>query len=218
MNVTPRLAAAALVATAGLYMVLSLATGRSARAEAPLDLAPRPADLALDVWRAASALVEAEGRAAIVDVRSAEAFARYHLPRAEHVPGGSAAEVAARAEGRPFVLVYADKDDVAGALVEAARRRAPGARIHFLAGGARAWYLALALPVPLFSDQAAPDGYAEAVERVQGALAGAEHGTKTAALESIQLLARTNYQPSLLKAGGPPKATAAKKKIAGGCG
>jgi rhodanese-related sulfurtransferase len=218
VNVTPRRAAAALVATAGLYMIASLATGRSARAEAPLDLTPKPADLALDVWKAASALVEAEGHAAIVDVRAADAFASYHLPRAENVPGASGAAVAAIAKGRPLVLVYAGKDDVARKLVEDARRAAPGARIHFLADGARAWYLALGLPVALFSEQPPPDGYAEAVQRVQRFLARAEPGAKPAALESIQLLARTNYQPSLLKTGGPPKATGAKKKIAGGCG
>jgi rhodanese-related sulfurtransferase len=218
VTVTPRRAAAALVATAAVYMIASLVTGRSARAEAPVDLAPQAADLGLDVWKAASALVEADGQAAVVDVRPAEAFATFHLPRAENVPGASAADVAARARGRSFVLVYASKDDVARKLVEDARREAPGARIHFLVDGARAWYLALALPVALFSEQPLPDGYTEAVDRVQRFLARAEPGAKAAVLESLQLLARTNHQPSLLKAGGPPKATGAKKKIAGGCG
>jgi rhodanese-related sulfurtransferase len=218
VTVTPRRAAAALVATAALYMIASLVTGRSARAEAPLDLAPPPADLGLDVWKAASALVEADGLAVVVDVRPADDFTAFHLPRAENVPGASAADVAARAEGRPFVLVYARTDDVARKLVEDARRAAPGARIHFLVEGARAWYLALALPVTLFSEQSPPDGYTEAIRRVQRFLARAEPAAKPAVVESLQLLARTNHQPSLLKAGGPPKATRTRKKIAGGCG
>jgi rhodanese-related sulfurtransferase len=218
VTVTPRRAAAALVATAAVYLIASLVTGRSARAEAPLDLAPRAADLGVDVWRAAYALVEADGLAAVVDVRPPDAFAAFHLPRAENVPGASAADVAVRAKGRSFVLVYASKDDVARKLAEDARREAPGAPIHFLVDGARAWYLALALPVTLFSEQPPPDGYTEAVDRVQRFLARPEPGAEAAVLESLQLLARTNHQPSLLKPTGPPKVTGTKKKIAGGCG
>jgi len=218
VNVTPRKAAVALVAAAGLYLVVSLATGRSARAEPPADLEAKPADLALDVWKAAAALVEAEGYATVLDVRPADAYARYHLPGAESVPGASAGEVAARAKGRPLVLVYAGKDDVARQLVLDARRAAPEGRIHYLADGARAWYLALALPVPLFSDQAPPDGYTEAVDRVQRFLQRPAAAAKPAAKESLDLLARANFQPNLLKAGGKAKAGGAKKKIAGGCG
>jgi hypothetical protein len=40
-----------------------------------------------------------------------------------------------------------------------------------------------------------------------------------ATLEAIQALAKASYQPSLLKAGGAPKAGGgSKKKISGGCG
>lgn len=218
MIVTNRRAAVALVATAGVYLVASLATGRSARAEVPPDLAARPAELALDVWRAAAALVEAAGDAAVLDVRPAEAYARYHLPRAESLPGASAEDVARRAAGRPLVLVYAGKDELAAGIVREARRLAPERKIHFLSEGARAWYLALALPVPLFSDEPPPDGYGEALERVQAFLAHPDPAARPAALEALRLLARVGYRPNLLGAGVKAKAAGAKKKIAGGCG
>lgn len=218
MNPNHRKAALALVAAAGLYMGASLATGRSARAEVPPDLTPGPADLSVDVWRAAAALVEAAGGAAVLDVRPAEAFARYHLPGAVSLPGASPDDVARRAGGRPFVLVYAGKDDVAERLVREARRGAPDARIHFLAEGARAWYLAFDLPVPLFSEQPPPDGYGEALERVERFLARPDPAARPATLESLRLLARAAYAPDLLRSGAKAKATGAKKKIAGGCG
>ncbi|ABC82398.1 rhodanese-like domain-containing protein [Anaeromyxobacter dehalogenans] len=218
MRITNRTGAAALVGAAAAYLVLALATGHSARAELPPDLTPPPADAALDVWKAAAGVVQAAGRAAVLDVRPADAYARYHLPGAESLPGASAEDVLARARGRPFTLVYAGKDEVALRLVQEARRADPGARVHYLVDGARAWYLALALPVPLFAEAAPPAGYAEALAAAQAALASPSSDRVAPGLEALQTLARLDFRPDLLKAGGKPKAGGAKKKISGGCG
>lgn len=218
MKMTPTKAAGVLVGAAALYLVGAAAMGHTARAEVPPDLAAKPTEPALDVWKAAAALVEAEGRALVLDVRPPDAFTRYHLPGAESLPGASAADVAARAKGRPLTLVYAGKDEVAQKLVADVRRAAPDARIHVLAGGARAWYLALALPVPLFSEQAPPDGYLEALAIARSALERPGATPRGEAVEALQTLARVSYQPDLLRAGKAKAGGGAKKKIAGGCG
>ena len=218
MTITPRVGAVALLSAAAVYAVAAVATGRSARSEIPPEVSPRAADAAVDVWRAAAGLIEAEGRAAVLDVRPGEAFARYHLPGAESLPGASGEDVAARAQGRAFVLVYAAKDEVAQRLVAEARRLVPGARVHYLADGARAWYLSLALPVPLFSEAPPPDGYGDALTTLDGYLTRPVPGAKAAALEAVRTLARLGYGPSLLKAGPRPAAAGGKKKLSGGCG
>jgi rhodanese-related sulfurtransferase len=219
VTMTPRKAAIALVGTAFVYMVASLLTGRSARAELPPDLSASAADAALDVWKAAYALAEAGDSGAVVDLRPPEAFASYHLPRARSLPGATAADLAGLARTKDLVLLYAGKDDVAAKLAADARALAPRGRIHYLPDGARAWYLALTLPVPLFAEGAAPDGYADALATTQGFLERPDGAARSKAVEAIQTLARLNYQPSLLQAGKKaPAAGGARKKIAGGCG
>jgi len=212
-----KIAAAAVVALGAAYLVLSLAFGRSARAEVPPDLSAAAADFGLDVWKAAAAVVQAEG-SVLVDVRPEEAWARYHLPRAMSLPGATADQLKAVADRHPLVVVYAGKDEVAQKLVGEARAAAPGARIHYLVDGARAWYLALDLPVPLFAESGPPDGYAEALARVKGWFESPASRTAPATVEALQTLARVNYQPSLLKSGRKAAAGGAKKKIGGGCG
>jgi rhodanese-related sulfurtransferase len=214
----PRAGAALLLGVAGLYMVLQLATGRSAHAEVPPDLSARPADLALDVWKAAALLVD-EPKAAVVDVRPADAYARYHLPRAASLPGASAEQVVKLLAVAPAALIYAGKDEVAQKLVADVRSAAPQARVHYLPDGARAWYLAFTLPVALFAESGPPDGYPEALAAVNGWFGGAADASRSRATEALQTLAKANYQPTLLKAG--KKAAGAgggKKKIGGGCG
>lgn len=214
----PRLGAALLLGTAGLYLVLQLATGRSARAEVPPDLTARPADLALDVWKTATLLVE-EPKAAVVDVRPADAYARYHLPGALSLPGAGADEVAKLLATAPAAVVYAGKDEVAQKLVADVRAAAPQARVHYLPDGARAWYLAFELPVPLFAESGPPDGYQPSLAAVHGWFGRAADASRSRALEGLQTLARANYQPTLLRSGKKAAATGgAKKKIGGGCG
>jgi len=210
-----KLGAGVLVGLAGLYLLGVAATGRSARADVPPDLSARPTDLGLDVWKAA-ALIVGEGAAA-VDLRPADAFARYHLPGARSAPGAAAAEVAAMAEWAP-VLLYAGKDEVAQKLAAEARALAPERRVYFLSEGARAWYLALDLPVPLFAETSPPDGYAEALAVVNRYLARPAPAARARASEALQALAKASFQPTLLKAGRKAVAGSGKKKIGGGCG
>ena len=210
-----KLGAGVLVGAAALYAALSIATGRSARAEVPPDLSASAKDAALDVWKGAALIVERD--AAIIDVRPSDAYARYHLPGAKSVPGASGDEVRAAAAGKP-VLVYAGKDDVAQKLVT--DLRASGAlRAWYLVDGARGWYLAFQLPVPLFAESGPPDGYAQALRVAGSWLEKPDPTRRGQAAEALQTLAKANYQPTLLKSG--KKAAAAsggKKKISGGCG
>ena len=214
-----RLAAALLVGLGALHLVVSLATGRSARAEVPPDLSPPPAELALDAWRAASRLVEEPGTA-VVDLRPAEAFARYHLPGAVSLPGASVAEVVAAAAGAPAVLLYAGKDEVARQ-VAVELRRAPVAegKVWYLADGARAWYLAFQLPVPLFAEASPPGGYEEALQAVRDYLGRAPGADGPRARAGLEALVKASYRPTLLDTGKKRAATGSgKKKISGGCG
>jgi rhodanese-related sulfurtransferase len=219
VTITHRSAAAALVGAAALYAIGALATGHSARAEVPPDLSAPPQDLSLDVWKAAAALAEAGGAGAVVDVRPADAFARYHVPGARSMPGASGAEVARATAGAPVVVVYAGKDEIARKVAQDARAATPGRRVHVLADGARAWYLALELPVPLFSDQSPPDGWADALARARGWFASPSAAARDEALAAVQTLAKVQYAPNLLGGGRKPAAASgAKKKISGGCG
>lgn len=218
MTMTSRKAAAALVGAAAVYAVAALATGRSARAEIPPDLTAKAQDLALDVWKTAAAIVSAGGKAAVVDLRPADAYARYHLPAARNLPGANGSDVVRAAAGAPVVLVYAGKDEIAQKVVAEAREVSPGTPVHFLQEGARAWYLAFELPVPLFSDASAPDGYGEALARARSWLSAPGPQGQEEALVAVQALARASYQPNLLKAGAKKAASGAKKKISGGCG
>lgn len=174
------------------------------------------AELGLDVWKGL-ALVVGEG-AALVDLRPADAFERYHLPGARSLPGAGGADLVALARQGP-VLVYAGKDEVAQKAVAEARAAAPEGRVYFLLDGARAGYLALALPVPLFAEATPPEGYGEALSRVNGYLARPDAAARPSASAAVQALARMAYQPTLLKAGRKAAAAGgAKKKIGGGCG
>lgn len=210
-----KLGAGVLVGAAALYAVLSIATGRSARAEVPPDLSASAKDAALDVWKAGALMVEQD--VSVIDVRPSDAYARYHLPGARSMPGAAAAEARSAAAGRP-VLVYAGKDEVAQKLVT--ELRASGAlRTWYLVDGARAWYLAFQLPVPLFAESGPPDGYAQALRVAGSCLEKPDPTRRGQAAEALQALAKANYQPTLLKSG--KKAAAAsggKKKISGGCG
>jgi rhodanese-related sulfurtransferase len=208
---------AAVLAVLGLgYMVGSLVTHRSARAEPPPDLAVAAGETGVDVWKAAALVLDG---AALVDRRSKEDFARWHPPGAQSVPGADAAAIREQLRQRPAVVIVAARDDVAQKLVADVRAREPAARVHYLVDGPRAWYLALELPVPLFAEAAAPRGYDEAVALLQAWLAKPDASTRPQALAAVQTLAKASYQPSLLKSGGKAKAAGgARKKISGGCG
>lgn len=203
-----------LLGVGGLYAVIALARGHSAASEPPADLSAREA--AVDVWRGLALLAEKDAR--LIDVRPRERFELYHLPRAESLPGASAGAIAERARGGRPVLLLAEKDEVAATLVGAARKLAPGGRMHFLQDGARALYLALELPVPLFSDAPPPFGYARALATVRAwAQRPASADTRTV-IEAIGLLSRVSYAPTALQSKRKAPAGGTKKKISGGCG
>jgi rhodanese-related sulfurtransferase len=212
-----KLGAGALVGLATVYLILSVALGRSARAEVPPDLTALAADAGLDVWKAAAFVVQSDD-VAVVDVRPADAFARYHLPLATNVPGATSEQIEELASRHPAVLVYAGKNEVAQRLVADARALVPTARIHYLVDGARAWYLALSLPVPLFAELSPPDGYAEALAATTAWFQAPTAAQRPAVTEALQTLAKVSYQPTLLKAGKKAASAGAKKKIGGGCG
>jgi rhodanese-related sulfurtransferase len=218
MRFDSRIGAGLLVGLAAVYMVASVATGRSARAEVPPDLTPPAGYLALDVWKAANVVVQEPGTA-LIDVRPAEAYARYHLPGAVNLPGAGPEEVRGALRGAPAAIVYAGKDDVAQTLVAAARASDAAARVHYLVDGARAWYLAFELPVPLFSDAPPPSGYAEALATVKAWLEERDPAAQGSAAAALQALVRAGYQPNLLQGARKPAAIGGgKKKLSGGCG
>jgi hypothetical protein len=205
-----------LLGPASLYGTLALLRGHSAAAEPPADLSAREAGL--EVWRALALLAAPGEPPLLLDVRPRERFELYHLPRSENLPGADARLIAERARAGRAVLLVGDKDEAAAALVGEARRLAPGARIHFLQEGARALYLALELPVPLFSDSPVPFGYQRALEKVQAWLRRPEGVDRDAVVEALGLLSRAGYAPTALQAKKRAPAGPAKKKISGGCG
>jgi rhodanese-related sulfurtransferase len=208
---------AAVLAVLGLgYMIGSLVTHRSARAEPPPDLTAGLGDAALDVWKATALLLDG---AALVDVRSAEDYARWHAPGAQGVPGATPGAIREVLGKHPAVIIMATKDDAAQKLVGAVRAENQNARVHYLADGPRAWYLAFELPVPLFAEASAPRGYDEALTLMKAWLARPDAARRGLALAALQTLAKAGYQPSLLKTGGKAKSPGgARKKISGGCG
>ena len=211
-------ASAVLVGMSLVYLVASLVTGRSARADFPPDLTAETSELGIGVWQAADLMAREGENTRVVDARSAEEFERYHVPGSQNEPGADAKQIAALAKTAKVILI-ATKDEQAEKTVSAARKLASSKNIIFLTGGAQSWYLALALPIPLFSDKEAPFGYEKALEVVKTHFANPTAGDKKQVAEAIATLARLGYQPTLLKKSGKPKAGKKKrKKIAGGCG
>lgn len=210
---SPKIGAAAFAGLALTYLVAALVTGHSARAEAPVDLAP--AEAGLDVWRALALMVDHPGQVAVVDVRPAERRELYRLSVAESRPEASAAEIREVAAGRSYVLVVADSDGAAQELVAALA--AEGRQAHFLKGGVADWYLNLELPAPLFSSKPPPHGYASSIQTVKAWLAEPSAVPAERARQAIDTLARLGFSPDQLA--GKKKAPAGKKKkISGGCG
>ena len=204
-----------LLSAAGVYGTIALVRGHSAAAAPPVDLGSR--DAGLDVWRALALLAGPGQPVAVIDVRPRDRFELYHLPRSDNLPGAGARDLALRAAaGR--VLLVADKDEASSALVGEARRLAPNSELHFVQDGARALYLALELPVPLFSDSPAPFGYAAALDKVHAWLRQPETGDRTAILDALGVLSRAAYAPTALQSKKRAAMGGTKKKITGGCG
>jgi hypothetical protein len=154
INRRTRIGAAVLFGLGLLYMIIALATGHSARAEAPPNLGATEAGL--DVWRSLNLLVEHPGQVAVVDVRPETSYALYHVPGARSMPGASPDALRASTKEQAYVLIVGESDAKAGELVGALGDGPT--HFHFLKGGASDWYLNLELPAPLFSSKPPPFG------------------------------------------------------------
>lgn len=210
-----RLAGGLALVLGALYLILSTLTGHSAAAEAPPDLSAKGAGLG--VWKTLALLVEHPGEVAVIDVRPANRFELFRLPKAQSLPGAGAARVLEQAGNKPFTLVVAQKDADAAKLVGEVKKRGTKHKVHFLKGGARQWYLALELPVPLFSSKPAPFGYASSLGYVKTWLRNPAGIDKKVLTAAIGKLATIGFQPNLLAGKKKPAAGGKKKKIAGGC-
>ncbi|HEY3358430.1 MAG TPA: rhodanese-like domain-containing protein [Polyangia bacterium] len=211
----PRIGAAVLAVLGLGYMIGSLASGRSARAEPPPDLSAAAGEAGLDVWQAVNLLLDG---AALVDVRTPDEHARWHAPGAVSMPAAGPAAVRPLL-GRRAVILMAARDDAAQRLAGTLRSEDKSARVFYLVDGPRAWYLALELPVPLFAEAGPPRGYDQALATLKAWLNRPDAAARGPAVAALQTLAKAGYQPALLKTGGKAKpAGGARKKIAGGCG
>lgn len=214
-----RVGAIVLALLAGIYMVLALTKGHSARGEMPVDLTAHKLEHGIDVWKTAALLIREGDRAVVVDLRSRKDFDTYHLPGSVSVPGWDAKSIGELSGRYDFVVFVADRDEEALKRVQEAIGLYPGDTFHYLQGGIRDWYLNLVLPVPLFNDKQPPFGYEKALAAVEAYLSEPERNNREGALEAVSTLARLDYRPvELLQAKKPQVSGSKRKKIAGGCG
>jgi rhodanese-related sulfurtransferase len=210
-----RIGASVLIGLASVYLIASLALGRSATAEPPPDLSLKAADAGVDAFRVAGALLDG---ATIVDVRSPAEFSRYHIPGAINAPDATPAVLFPYVRSGA-VIVVAASDEAAQKLTGQARAADPSGSYFFLRAGVRGWYMTFELPVALFNDQDPPSGYAEALQTVKRYVATRDPALRDPARMALFRLVRMNYQPTLLGSTATAKpAAGARKKISGGCG
>jgi rhodanese-related sulfurtransferase len=216
MRLTNRAAAILLASAGALLMGVSAVTGHNAHSEAPRNLAPAK-DLDLDVWKAAQLRITEPG-ALFLDAREAESFAQYHLPFSASLPGAAAKDILAALDRAQAVVIVGALDNASKSLVQEVRAERPGSRVYYLKDGARAWFTAFDMPVPLFLDKPAPSGYESALATVKTALTQPDPTRRASAEEALQTLSRLNVQPEFAKATAKPAADDGGKKIVGGCG
>lgn len=214
-----KIGAGALVGFGLVYMVASLATGRSATAKYPPDLAVDNAQLEISVWQTAELLIREKDTVHLIDVRAPEEYATYHVPKSINKPSYDSRQVADIGAKNHTVIVVAGSDEKAGALVTDVRRLSGKKNIYYLREGAGSWYLSFDLPISLFSDEKPPYGYTEALATVRNYFDKDGRNDPEAAQNALATLVRLNYEPTKLGKKRKPKASGKKrKKIAGGCG
>lgn len=206
--------AIALIGLAAIYMILSLATGRSAASEAPPDL--RAPEAGVDVWQATALLARNRDTLAIVDTRSTEHFELYHLPRSVSKPSAGAGDVRDAAQGKSVILLVGDSDDKASKLA-GELASAKDLQVHFLKDGVRGWYLTYEVPVPLFNDKPPPHGWLDAMATARAFVAEGK-GDPEEVIRSVGKLSTAGYTPTQLQGKKKPSGGGAKKKVSGGCG
>lgn len=207
--------AIALIGLAAIYMIVSLATGRSAASQPPPDLSA--ADARVDVWQATALLAKRGDAAVIVDVRPANHFALYHLPRSVSKPEAGAGDVIDAANGKAAVLIVADANDQAAKLAGEVGQKKGDLEVRFLDQGVRAWYLTYVVPVPLFNEKPPPYGWEEAMATVRG-FVNEGKGSSEEVIQAVGKLSGAGYAPTQLEGKKKPAASGKKKKITGGCG
>jgi hypothetical protein len=211
-----RIGAAVLIGLGALYLALGVSSGHSATSHLPADLSAKKAGV--DVYAALALMAKQGPKLAVVDVRSTERRGLYALPRSISADANPSS-VLQKTLGRPVALIVGAKDAEAAKLVGRIKQRKPQTRFHFLRGGARAWYLALELPVPLFSSKKPPFGYAQAMTKVKAFLASKQGVADPAGVVSaIGKLKSLSFSADLLAGKSKPKAGGKKRKISGGCG
>jgi rhodanese-related sulfurtransferase len=199
-----------------VYAIMATFMGHSAQAQAPADL--RAVEDGVDIWKGLALLLDNEKNIAIIDVRAAGAYARYQVPHSQSAPDASATQVLTSMGDKSQALIIAEKDEQASRLVAALKKRAPKHEFHFLVGGVQTWYLSLELPIPLFSEQAVPFAYDDALQSIKKWLATGQGVERSDVRKAISTLANAAYQPTALGSKKVKPAAGKKKKIAGGCG
>ncbi len=207
--------AIAFVVVAATYLVASLVTGHSAASHPPAELAAE--DQALDVYQAAALLVDHQASIVVVDVRPATQFRAYHLRGAQNAPQATPRQLLNAAGNREAVLIVAASDPVGAKLAAGALDLDPQRKVHFVRGGAQAFYLTFELPVAAFTDKPAPFGYDASVATVRQFLAEGKTDRPGQVLDALSRLSSLGFAPTQL-AGKKPAAAAKRKKISGGCG
>ena len=207
--------ALALVVLAATYLVASLVSGHSAASHPPADLSASAAGVG--VHPAVALLVDHPGSVAILDTRAPGQYEAYHLPGAVHVVNPGPRQLLRAMGDHPVALVVGSSDEQAAALVTATAELDSGRQLHFLQGGAQAFYLTYELPVAAFSDQTPPFGYEAALATVRDFLRSGHTDRPERVREALGKLSSLEFAPNQL-AGKKPKATKKRKKISGGCG
>jgi len=211
-----RIGVGVLVGLGMLYLVLSLVSGHSARAEVPPTLTATEAGISL--WQTLNLMAEGGDRAILVDVRPTEEQEIYRIAGSVSLPSVSASAVREAAAGKQSVVLISSNDEQAAKLASAVAGDGGGGSIHYLQGGVRSYYLNLELPVPLFSSQPPPHGYPSAIATVKQWLTHPGEADQDTVKAAIAKLAQLDFQPDQLAGKRHPKASGKQKKISGGCG
>jgi len=210
--------AIALAAFGLIYLVASVATGRSATAHYPLVEEVDTSKLALSPWQVAERLIRSPAETRVIDVRSEEGFMRYSVPMSESIPNAEPQQLATMST-KTRVVVIAETNEKATTLIANARLISRNKNIFYLQDGAGGWYLKFEMPVSLFTDQAPPIGYDSALKTVEQYFTSGGQSPKKTTLDALAALIRLGYEPRDLNKKSKPKSSGKKrKKIAGGCG
>jgi len=193
-----------------------MATDHSATSRPPVEVELKESKV--NLWQSLTLMAQSENRFVIIDTRSREKYDLFHAPNSVHLENLSANHFLENYANKDFVLVIGSKGDDTEKTVRLANKDLPKAKFFILKDGISNWYLTLNLPVPLFSDKPKPFGYDDALSTIKKWLANQSEQQPKNLENSINLLAKANYQPTLLSNKKKASSSKKKKKITGGCG